>query len=167
MASPAILQTPRLVAADRAAGQDILGIVVTTLVSNQETRDQFGVFEALIPPGAGIPLHRHPDVELFYILEGQLCVVREVNGAAEEFVVARDQGGFIPADANHGFVNNGVAPARALITCTRGLEAFLAEAGRPAKESAGGPPTGEEVERVLAIARKHGQVFPGMASSGD
>lgn len=161
MTAPVILQTPRLVIADSAAARDILGISVSTLVSNAETGDHFGVFEAVVPPGAGIPLHHHPDVELFYMLAGQLRVLREICGAPEEFVVDCGQGGFIPAGAIHGFVNPTTQSARALITCTRGLEAFLLEAGHPPRSA--GPPSAQEVERVVAIARKHGQVFPGMA----
>jgi hypothetical protein len=48
-----------------------------------------------------------------------------------------------------------------MITCTRGLEEFLLEAGRPMDASIPpGLPTPAEIERVLTIAQRHGQVFP-------
>lgn len=155
-------QVPRLVTHDAAAARDVLGIVVTPLVGNAETGDRFGLFHALVPPGAGIPLHHHPDVEMFYLVEGELSVLREVGGALQEFSVRREEGGFIPAGAPHGFVNKASSPARALITCTRGLEDFLMEAGQPVRHDRQGPPSPSEIEQVLAIARRHGQVFPSM-----
>ena len=57
-------------------------------------------------------------------------------------------------------MNPGPESARLLITCTRGLEDFLLEAGRRVSDAdAREPATPEEIERVLGIARKYGQVF--------
>ena len=62
----------RFIECDPSSALDVLGITLFPLVSNGESNDQFGLFHALIPPGVGIPLHSHPDVELFYLLEGEL-----------------------------------------------------------------------------------------------
>jgi|SRR5689334_12971427 quercetin dioxygenase-like cupin family protein len=148
----------RLVAMEPSAARDVLGILVMPLVGNGETGNHFGVFYAVVPPSTGIPVHSHPDVELFFVLEGALQLFREPDG--EPVAISAGHAGFIPADALHGFVNAGPGVARVLITCTRGLENFLSEAGRPVDTTATqGPPRPEEIERVLAIARKHGQVF--------
>lgn len=152
----------RLVSVESSAAHDVLGTVVTPLVSNGETGEHFGAFHATVPPGAGIPVHSHPDVELFFVIEGELQLLRESDG--EPVGIPAGHAGFVPAYALHGFVNAGPEEARVLITCTRGLENFLLEAGRlVGATTAQGPPSPEEIERVLAIARKHGQVFGGRA----
>ena len=145
----------RLVEADASSAVDILGVTVFPLVSNVESADHFGVFCALVPPGAGIPPHTHPDVELFYMLEGELKIFLDGGG----FSVRTHQGGFVPSNAVHGFMNDGPTTAKVLITCTRGLENFFFEAGRPVALVEPGAPSPEEISRVLGIAAKHGQVF--------
>ena len=146
----------RFFQADSSSALNILGITVFPLVGNRESDDQFGLFHALIPPGAGIPPHTHPDVELFYILDGELKIL--LDGAS--FTARRDQGGFVPSNALHGFLNEGAETASVLITCTRGLESFLLEAGTPLSHAQPGPPSPDEIARVLGIAAKHGQPFP-------
>lgn len=156
--SQSIAASPRVrfFEADSSSAFDVLGITVFPLVSNCESDDQFGVFQALIPPGAGIPPHTHPDVELFYVLEGELKIL--LDGTS--FTAHREQGGFVPWNALHGFLNEGAGTARVLITCTRGLENFLLEAGTPLPHVRPGPPSPDEIARVLGIAAKHGQQFP-------
>lgn len=146
----------RFVEADSSSARDILGITVFPLVSNHESDDQFGLFRFLVPPGVGIPTHTHPDVELFYILDGELKILLD----DASFTARRDQGGFVPSNAVHGFRNEGAEAASVLITCTRGLESFLLEAGTPISHVQPGPPSPDEIARVLGIAAKHGQQFP-------
>ena len=146
----------RFVEADSSSALDVLGVTLFPLVSNRESNDHFGLFHALVPPGLGIPLHAHPDVELFYLLEGELKI--QLDGAS--FTARRDQGGFVPSNALHGFLNEGVETARVLIICTRGLESFVLEAGMPLFHVQPGPPSPDEIARVLGIAAKHGQQFP-------
>lgn len=58
------------------------------------------------------------------------------------------------------FLNERAETARVLITCTRGLESFLLEAGTPLSHVQPGPPSPDEIARLLGIAAKHGQQFP-------
>jgi mannose-6-phosphate isomerase-like protein (cupin superfamily) len=154
----------RVVSIEATSTREVLGVLVTPVVSNEETGEQFGVFHAVVPPGIGIPVHSHPDVEFFFVLEGELQLLRATGCDTETLTIAVNQAGLVPSNALHGFVNAGPDAVRLLITCTRGLEEFLTAAGRPVDAIASpAPPTLEEVERVLSIARKHGQVFP-MAS---
>jgi quercetin dioxygenase-like cupin family protein len=146
----------RFLETDSSSALDILGMTIFPLVSNRESGDQFGLFQALIPPGAGIPPHTHPDVEVFYVLDGELKIL--LDGSS--FTSRRDQGGFVPSNALHGFQNEGAETVRVLITCTRGLESFLLEAGTPLSDVQPGPPSPGEIARVFGIAAKHGQQFP-------
>lgn len=57
-------------------------------------------------------------------------------------------------------MNEGVETAKVLIICTRGLEGFLLEAGTPLSRAQPGPPSPDEIARVLGVAAKHGLQFP-------
>jgi hypothetical protein len=68
----------------------------------------------------------------------------------------------IPPNAMHGFCNRSGRDVRIVTLCTAGLEAFFEEASIRVDTSRSTeiePPKSEEIERVFAIARKHGQVF--------
>ena len=150
----------RLVDTDPLTSLEVLGVTVTPLLSSADTDGHFALFSATVPHNVGIPMHSHPDVEFFYVLEGTLTILKKNGDSMEHFQVDAHQGGFVPGNAMHGFVNSNPKTAHVLITCTRGLEAFLAEAGKPLSSHPSQlPPAADEIERVLAIAGKHGHVF--------
>jgi hypothetical protein len=64
--------------------------------------------------------------------------------------------------AIHGFRNARDRDVKLLLTCAAGLGRFFEEAGTPLHEnqSTRANASSEEIQRVLAIARKHGQRFP-------
>ena len=137
--SPETKRMARLIRVEPSTARDVLGVLVTPLVGNAETDEHFGVFYAEVPPGIGIPAHSHPDVELFFVLEGGLTLLRAPD--EEPASIAAGQGGFVPAGALHGFMNPGPESARLLITCTRGLEDFLLEAGRRVSDAGAREPS--------------------------
>ena len=71
----------------------------------------------------------------------------------------------IPPDVIHGFRNESDRDVKLLLTCEAGLGRFFEEAGTPLTEnqSARANVSGEEIQRVLEIAKKHGQRFPAPA----
>jgi hypothetical protein len=68
----------------------------------------------------------------------------------------------IPPDAIHGFRNEGDREVKLLLTCQAELGRFFEEASTPLTEndSARANVTLEDIQRVLEIAKKHGQRFP-------
>ena len=68
------------------------------------------VEELRLEPGAGIPLHQHPVVEAFVVLEGTLTV----RLGEEVAVVAAEETVAIPPGTPHALANRGAEPARAL-----------------------------------------------------
>ncbi len=40
----------------------------------ENTGYTFSIFETTVVPGMGIPLHKHPFAEFFYVLEGKLSI---------------------------------------------------------------------------------------------
>ena len=71
----------------------------------------------------------------------------------------------IAPDAIHGFRNESYRDVKLLLTCEAGLGRFFEEAGTPLTEnqSARANISAEEIQRVLQIAKKHGQRFPAPA----
>src|ERR1700733_5165389 len=59
---------------------EVLGIELEWKLRRNDTVDQYCVLAATMPPGAGVPLHQHPQQEAFFILEGQAEFAVE-NGA--------------------------------------------------------------------------------------
>ena len=83
-----------------------------TVKVGPEAGGQFGVFESVLPPGAGPALHRHQRYdEAFYVLAGQIEYQvgdRRVMATAGTFV-------FAPARSAHGFRNVGASKGRHLV----------------------------------------------------
>jgi hypothetical protein len=101
-------------------------------------------------------------VQAFIVLDGSMDVFRVTNGESESVTVQAGEMVLVPSNAMHGFCNRSGRDARILILCTGGLEAFFEEASIPVEACPSTeiePPKPEEIHRVLAIARKHGQVF--------
>ena len=142
----------------------LLGTIARIKVSNRQTLGTFCVCEAGLPPNAFVPLHYHPDVELFFVLKGTLEVIRMAEDKTESLSVAIGEMAFIPSNAVHGLRNTSGGHIRLLIIGGPGIEAFFVEAGSPRVGSAPGEttqPGPDEFQRMLEIAKRHGQVFLG------
>jgi len=80
------------------------------LVGSEDGVHELFVSEAVLEPGSGIPLHRHPIVEAFVVLEGTLTFrlgERTLEVGAERTVV-------IPAGVPHAIANRAAGAARTL-----------------------------------------------------
>jgi quercetin dioxygenase-like cupin family protein len=140
---------------------DVLGVELEWKLRSSDTLDQYCVLAATVPPGVGIPPHQHPDQEAFFVLEGQPeFAVADGAGLAWRSAQPGDMVN-IPPDALHGFRNASGSAVKVLITCAANLGKFFEEAGTPLgeNESASASVLPEAIQRVLAIAEKHGQRF--------
>jgi quercetin dioxygenase-like cupin family protein len=96
---------------------------LTFKVRGEQTNGALTVFENVIAPGDGPPLHVHANEdETWYVLEGDLRfrLGSEITSApAGSFV-------FVPRGTPHCFQNIGSAPARILVLFTpSGMERFF------------------------------------------
>jgi quercetin dioxygenase-like cupin family protein len=93
-------------------GADHLTVHQTVKVGPESGSHHFGVFESVLPAGAGVFLHRHRSYEeAFYVLEGEITYrlgEREVTASAGTCV-------FVPAGVVHGFKSAGPGAARHLV----------------------------------------------------
>lgn len=138
---------------------DVLGVKLTRKLSAAETGDQFAVIEALVPAGVGVPMHNHPEFETFYVLSGEVNFFRMTNGNVETLKATPGTTVSIPCFAYHGFQNTGASVATMLIVCAEGIEKFFDAAGIPIEEVPPGPPSAEDIQRVVRVAESFGHTF--------
>ena len=96
---------------------------LTFKVRGEQTGGALTVFENVIAPGDGPPLHMHADEdEAWYVLEGELRFRLDADTAsapAGSFV-------FVPRGTRHCFQNIGEQPAKVLVLFTpAGMERFF------------------------------------------
>ena len=140
----------------------LLGTVTCLKVSSRETLGTFFIGEATLPPNAFVPLHYHPDVEVFLVLKGSLEVLHASGQKTEFLSVGSGEMALIPSNAAHGFRNTSAGDVHLVVIGGPKIEAFLVEAGSASRapgEARGPNPAG--FERMLEVAKRHGQVFLG------
>lgn len=136
-----------------AQGIPVLGSTVYVHVPAAQSGGRFGLVEVLVPPGVGVPPHRHTrEDELLWMLEG--CLRVAVEGVEREY--AAGAAAVIPRDALHAFQNAAAAPARLLAAYNpAGFEAFFPAAG--ALAASRGPAL--TFAEIAALAAQHGTVL--------
>jgi quercetin dioxygenase-like cupin family protein len=139
----------------------LLGTITQIKVSSRDTLGTFFVAEARLPPNAFVPLHYHPDVEVFFVLKGTLEVMRLSDGDAEFLPITSGEMALMPSNAVHGFRNTNPGHVHVLVIGGPEIEGFLIEAGSARVGPASEQPSPDEFERMLEIAKRHGQVFLG------
>ena len=139
----------------------------------ENTGGALTLMEATMPPSGasprgaprgGTPPHiHHRRDQAFYVLEGEI----EITDGEHAFVAGAGSFLFVPRGAVYTSRNVGTGTARMLgIALPAGVEGFLREVGQPAGQTArqaetAPPPGPEEMERVLAAARKYGmEILP-------
>jgi len=132
----------------------------TFKVVGDETNGAFTVAELTAGPELAPPPHIHRNSsESFYILEG----IFDFSLAGQAFTAGAGAFVYLPKGVVHTHRAGGGASARALvIQSPAGVERFIEEAGRPTTDPSvrPAPPELPELERVVAIARKHGIEVP-------
>jgi len=132
----------------------------TFKIVGDDTDGAYTVAELLAGPDLGPPphIHRNND-ENFYILEGTF----DFSLAGQTFTARAGAFVHLPRGVVHTHRAGGGAPARALVMQSpAGVERFIAEAGKPATDPSAmpAPPSLSELERIVAIAQKHGIEVP-------
>jgi quercetin dioxygenase-like cupin family protein len=124
---------------------DVLGELITLLVSGNQTHGVFTVLSETSPPDGGTPLHtHHQEDEALYVLEGEYeiqCGEQTVRAGPGSFV-------FAPREILHRLANVSTGPSRVLgVISPAGFEGFWEKVSQLA------PPS--DLEQILAIAKKY------------
>jgi quercetin dioxygenase-like cupin family protein len=131
----------------------MLGGLYELKAGADETGGTSSIFEMTLPAGAGPPPHTHPGGEAVYVLEGNIRyhIGDDVHeGAPGSFF-------YIPEGTWENF--EPTTDVRLLVIYTPGgMEEFFEEAGERAPTHELPPPLEgpPDVERLIAIGRKHG-----------
>src|SRR5215204_4538816 len=140
-----------------------IGMLATIKATAEQTGGQYTLVEILAPEGFASPLYvHHFEDEGFWILEGEMTFY-----VGDQTIKARP-GSFLfgPKEVPHAFtVDSG--PARLLFVLSpAGFEDLVREMGEPAREltippQPEAPPEEAEMQRMAAIAARHGNEILG------
>ena len=135
---------PVVLAPGEGTHLDVLGELLTLMVSGGQTGGAFTVLTETSPPGGGTPLHtHHREDEALYILEGEYeiqCGEQTLRAGPGAFV-------FAPRNIPHKLTNVSAGPSRLLgVVSPAGFEGFWEEISQIS------PP---DMEKIMAIAEKY------------
>lgn len=103
---------------------------LTWKTRGENTGYQFAVYEMTLDPSTGVPLHKHPYPEFFYVLEGRVDFGRLSAGGVQEWIqAAAGESVTVPSNAPHAFFNHTERPARFLDVSTHYHEIVFDKAG--------------------------------------
>lgn len=130
-----------------------LGSKVTFLVNGEDTDGQYTVLHFHEQKGLEPPPHIHADEdEAFYVLEGEITYYidgRPVHATPGTYVYA-------PRGIEHTFSLQ-TEEAKVLVTVyPAGFERFVKELSVPLSHQRHGPPSEEDVKKLIAVAAKYG-----------
>ena len=124
---------------------NVLGELITLLITGDQTAGAFSVLTETSPPGSGTPLHTHrSEDEALFILDGEYeitCGSEIVRAGPRSFV-------FAPRQVPHRLKNVSAGTSKLLgIVSPAGFEGFWQEISQLREGSA--------MEEILAIAAKY------------
>ena len=135
---------------------DIFGVRLQFLIAPEQSSGKISLYRGTLPPGVVIPVHSHPEPEVFYVLEGNLEVYQE-SGAQQGWSIARTGNVVaIPADVKHALRNTSSNPATTVLVTQDRLYAFFREIAKPVDGQPGTPPSPEELQQLHIVTAKYG-----------
>jgi quercetin dioxygenase-like cupin family protein len=96
----------------------VLTDIITVLVSNRDTGNEYAVFEEKVPPLGGPPPHMHPDEEIFYVVKGEFEFI--LNDPVSPFKVLPGSVIHVPSNALHTFKNTGSRMGKMIVILSPG-----------------------------------------------
>jgi len=111
---------------------DIGAIQLIWKAQGEDTGYSFSIFEMTLLPGYGLPLHKHPFAEFFYVVDGTVDFGRwNDTGTAEWMRCDARASVLAPPNAPHTFFNKSDQAAQILSVSTYHHERMLKDAVNP------------------------------------
>lgn len=133
------------------------GALVEFLASPDETGADVCLIRGTLPPGVAVPLHSHPDVELFYVLEGSVQCFRSGDGTPRWTTVGPGDAVTIPGNIRHAWRNSAPFPATMVLVTTSKMYRFLHEVTkRVDPDQPPIPPTPDQIQELFLTAARYG-----------
>ena len=134
---------------------DVFGVQLQFLVAPEATGNQASLYKGILPSGVVIPLHSHPDSEVFYVLEGTLEVYQENSEYKGWHSVLAGNAIAVAPGVKHALRNTSSAPSTAIAATEHGLYEFFREIAKPAQQGSATPPSPEDMQQLFAVAAKY------------
>ena len=135
---------------------NVFGVLLNFLVTPAETGHEVSLFKGILPPGVVIPLHSHPEPEVFYVLEGSLEVYRE--GGQPQGWSTTQPGGVvaIPGKVKHALRNTSSTPTTVLLVTQDELYNFFRSIAKPFEAGQmPASPSPQDLQQLFASAAKY------------
>ena len=133
------------------------GVLLQFLASPEEVGDGICLIRGTLPPGVVVPLHRHEELELIYVLEGTLEVYRSNEGSAGWTEAPAGGVAVIPSNVKHALRNGSSLPVTLVLVTKSQLYTFFRELAKPFDSNhPPTPPTSKETHDLFAVAAKYG-----------
>ena len=134
---------------------DIFGVRLQFLIAPQQSSGKISLYRGTLPPGIVVPLHSHPEPEIFYVLEGNLEVYQE-SGAQQGWSIAHPGNAVdIQANIKHALRNTSSSPVTTVLVTPDRLYEFFREIARPVDGPPDTPPSPEELQQLFIVAAKY------------
>lgn len=112
------------------------------------------VLDAFVPPGSGVPLHRHASPEVFRVTEGEIVFTLFVDGELREVEACKGRAVVVPGGVPHAYRNGGAWPASMAVAVEQQMVDFFLAVGSERKPLA--PPSADDLARLTEIAGRFG-----------
>ena len=126
---------------------------MTFKATSAETDGQFAFIETILPPGADVEPHQHPEAEVFYVLEGEFAFW--VGEASEPKVCGPGSFLCVPPHVRHAYKNPTDEAGRMLGMLAPGgdggLESFFRQMGVAIEHDEEVPDLQQPVEHLRAV----------------
>lgn len=128
--------------------------LMTFKASSADTDGQFVVCETVLPPGAAVEPHQHPEAEWFYVLSGEFAFwVGDAAEGGEPIVCGPGAFVSVPPHVRHAYEHRGATAGRILGMMmpggSGGLESFFRQMGVPIR----GPEDVPDLDQPVAHLR--------------
>lgn len=134
---------------------DVFGVQLQFLVTPEKTGNQTSLYKGILPSGVVIPLHSHPDSEVFYLLEGMLEVYQENGESKCWHSLSAGNAIAVAPGVKHALRNTSSAPSTVIAVTEHCLYEFFREIAKPAEQGLMTPLSPEDMQRLLAVAAKY------------
>lgn len=136
----------------------VLTDLITVKLGKEETHGAFLLLEVLVPPGGGVPLHRHPPSETFYILHGTFSFALGPDEAPlSTSTLSTGDIVHVSGRLPHSYTNIGAEPGKMLVTLTpaENAEEFFEEIGILLHDPSARPAPAPFPEGIADLLKRH------------
>lgn len=138
------------------------GNVLEFLASPDQAGAEICLIRGTMPPGVAVPLHSHPDVELFYVLEGSAECFQSTDGTPRWTTVGAGDVVAIAGNIKHAWRNSSQLPVTMVIVTTSKMYEFLHEVTKPVDPGQSAtPPSPDEIQELFRAVARYGGYWMG------